>query len=138
MVYDHGDNEDRPPMYRVSASFAQFGEQTELYMTMAFASAEAAIQAKKFIKMAGGDATWDRLAEYLAKQKRRQRNITVTFTAEGDSQTRVTLAWEPFGQISGLEMATFCNARAGMAMGWTGSLDCIEAFLAAAVKPIER
>jgi uncharacterized protein YndB with AHSA1/START domain len=232
MVYDHGGNEDQPPMFRVTACFAQIAEQTELDMTMAFANAEAAVQARKFIKMAGGDATWDRLAEYLAQQKDgkevfvinrsfaapidrmykvwtdplhlakwlapngsmeflrakihpggstfsvmrhgpespamygranylelsspnrivytqqfcdEQENVvrhpmsptwpetkltTVTFTAEGDSQTRVTLVWEPFGQVSNEEMTTFCNARAGMTMGWTGSLDGLEAYLA--------
>ena len=33
---------------------------------MALATAEAANETKKFIKKAGGDSTWDRLAEYLS------------------------------------------------------------------------
>jgi uncharacterized protein YndB with AHSA1/START domain len=37
-------------------------------MTMALPTAEAAQETKKFIKGAGGDATWDRLAEYLDKE----------------------------------------------------------------------
>ena len=35
-------------------------------MTMALATPEAAAETKKFIKKAGGDSTWDRLAEYLS------------------------------------------------------------------------
>lgn len=34
---------------------------------MAFESAQAAVEMKKFIKMANGNSTWDRLAEYLEK-----------------------------------------------------------------------
>jgi uncharacterized protein YndB with AHSA1/START domain len=37
-------------------------------MTMALATAETAIETKKFIKKAGGDSTWDRLAEYLSEE----------------------------------------------------------------------
>jgi uncharacterized protein YndB with AHSA1/START domain len=230
MVYDHGANDDRPPMFRVTALFARAGEKTTLDMTMAFASAEAATGARKFIKQAGGDATWDRLAEYLAKQKEGKEvfvinrsfavsidrmyemwtdpvhlstwlapngsmefiradirpggttfsvmkhsaqsppmfgrasylelrkpdlivytqqfcddkeNVvrhplaatwpetmltTVRFTAEGEHQTRVTLTWEPFGKVTREEMETFVHARAGMTMGWTGSLDGLEAY----------
>ena len=37
-------------------------------MTMSLPSPEAAEETRKFIKKAGGDATWDRLAEYLEKE----------------------------------------------------------------------
>lgn len=66
MVYDHGGNEDRPPMFRVTVEFSETAGKTKMEMTMALPTAEAANSTKKFIKQAGGDATWDRLAEYLS------------------------------------------------------------------------
>lgn len=68
LVYDHGGNDDRPPLFRVTVFFEERGENTEMDMTMAFPTAEAATEIKAFIKKAGGDATWDRLAEYLEKR----------------------------------------------------------------------
>jgi uncharacterized protein YndB with AHSA1/START domain len=69
MVYDHGGNENQPPMFRVTVLFTEIGAKTAMDMTMAFASEQVAAQSKTFIKQAGGNATWDRLAEYLAKEK---------------------------------------------------------------------
>ncbi|HUO58651.1 MAG TPA: SRPBCC family protein [bacterium] len=67
MVYDHGGNDEQKPMFRVTVLFKEAGGKTELDMTMAFPDAEAAENSRKFIKKAGGDSTWDRLAEYLEK-----------------------------------------------------------------------
>jgi uncharacterized protein YndB with AHSA1/START domain len=36
MVYDHGGNDDRPPLFRVVAEFSKLGERTKLDMTMVF------------------------------------------------------------------------------------------------------
>jgi uncharacterized protein YndB with AHSA1/START domain len=66
MVYDHGGNDDRPPVFRVTVNFSESGGKTKMEMSMALPTAEAANDAKKFIKKAGGDTTWDRLAEYLS------------------------------------------------------------------------
>ena len=41
-------------------------------MTMALATAEAAAETKKFIKKAGGNSTWDRLAEYLEMESTKE------------------------------------------------------------------
>lgn len=68
LVYDHGGGDDRPPMFRVTVNFSETGGKTKMDMTMALATAEAAAETKKFIKKAGGEATWDRLAEYLAEE----------------------------------------------------------------------
>jgi uncharacterized protein YndB with AHSA1/START domain len=57
---------------------------------------------------------------------------TVTLTAEGAAQARVTIQWEPYGAATPEEVAAFAAARAGMTMGWTGSLDKLEEALAAA------
>ncbi len=70
LVYDHGGSDDRPPLFRVTALFRELpGDRTELDMTMAFASAQVAAETKVFIKKAGGDSTWDRLAEHLGERK---------------------------------------------------------------------
>lgn len=68
LVYDHGANDDRPALFRVNVLFSETDGKTTMDMRMTLASPEAAEQTRKFIKQAGGDATWDRLAEYLQKQ----------------------------------------------------------------------
>ncbi len=65
LVYDHGGYDDRPPMFRVTVLFAHSDGRTTMDMTMTLPTAEEAEAARKFIKAAGGNATWDRLAEYL-------------------------------------------------------------------------
>ena len=66
LVYDHGSGDDRPPMFRVTVNFTEIAGKTKMEMSMALPTAEAANETKKFIKKAGGDSTWDRLAEYLS------------------------------------------------------------------------
>lgn len=71
LVYDHGATESTPPLFRVSVSFHEHGSagrQTRMEMTMALKDAEAAQQIKGFIRMAGGNSTWDRLAEHMEAQ----------------------------------------------------------------------
>ncbi len=68
LVYDHGASEGRPPLFRVTATFSETNGKTTLDMTMAFASPEVATEMKGFIKQAGGNSTWDRLAEYLGER----------------------------------------------------------------------
>ena len=232
LVYDHGASDDKPAMFRVSVFFSEADGKTKMDMRMTLPTPEAAEQAKTFIKAAGGDGTWDRLAEYLAKttagkekfvinrsfdtkiermfemwtdplrlsqwapptgskmtymksdirvgsgtfyfmtnesgEKLFARNryleiakphrlvytqqfcdekevvsrhpmaptwpetmlTTVLLTDEGEGRTRVTLEWEPHGSATPEELATFAGARTGMAQGWTGSLDKLEAMLA--------
>jgi uncharacterized protein YndB with AHSA1/START domain len=54
---------------------------------------------------------------------------TVELIPEGPEQTRVTVTWEPHGKVTAEEMETFLKARSGMAQGWTGSFDKLEAEL---------
>lgn len=68
LVYDHGGNDDRDPLFRVTVVFSETNGKTTLDMTSTLPSAEQAEQMKKFIKQAGGNGTWDRLAEYLGKK----------------------------------------------------------------------
>jgi uncharacterized protein YndB with AHSA1/START domain len=68
LVYDHGATPDRPPLFRVTVLFTEVDGQTKMDMTMTLATPEAAAETREFIKKAGGNATWDRLAEYLEKE----------------------------------------------------------------------
>lgn len=232
LVYDHGGNDDRPPLFRVTVVFSEEDGKTRMDMRMGLATAEAATQTRQFIKQAGGNATWDRLAEYLAKQLSDREHfvinrsfdapqallfdmwskpehfvrwlaptgfemrfiradirtggsslfcmagpgvtmygraryeevrspdrlvytqqfcdehenitrhpmaptwpetmrVTIQLAAEGENQTRVTITSEVVGPVTAEELATFTGGRAGMTMGWTGSLDKLEALLAA-------
>lgn len=69
LVYDHGGSRTTPPMFRVTVLFTEVKGKTKMEMTMALPTPEAAAETKKFIKKAGGDSTWDRLAEYLDKEQ---------------------------------------------------------------------
>ncbi len=68
MVYDHGGHKDRPPLFRVTVLFTERNGRTQLDMSMAFATPEVAEQTRGFIRKAGGEGTWDRLAEHLGKR----------------------------------------------------------------------
>ena len=80
LVYDHGASDDRPPLFRVTVLFSESAGQTTMQMTMALPTPEAADETKKFIKKAGGNATWDRLAEYLAKESCGSERFVITRT----------------------------------------------------------
>lgn len=67
LVYDHGATDDRPPLFRVTVTFTEANGRTTMEMIMSLPSPEAAREAAKFIKKAGGNATWDRLAEHLGE-----------------------------------------------------------------------
>lgn len=54
---------------------------------------------------------------------------TVTLTAEGPNQTRVTINWEPWDKFTQEEVDVFLKARGGMTQGWTGSFDKLETYL---------
>lgn len=68
LVYDHGGSRDRPALFRVTVLFSAVDAKTRMDMTMALPTPEAAAETRKFVKKAGGDGTWDRLAEYLGKE----------------------------------------------------------------------
>lgn len=68
LVYDHGANQDQPPLFRVTVKFKELKDRTEMSMEMAFSSTEIAQQMKVHIRNAGGETTWDRLGEFIAKK----------------------------------------------------------------------
>ncbi len=80
LVYDHGGNDDRPPLFRVTVLFAETGGKTRMDMTMTLPSPEAAEETRKFIKSADGNSTWDRLAEYLAKESSGKEHFVINRT----------------------------------------------------------
>jgi uncharacterized protein YndB with AHSA1/START domain len=78
LVYDHGaSSEDAKPMFRVTVEFRDLGARTELNMRMTFATPEDVAQSRAIIKAAGGNSTWDRLAEYLEKQATHQEIFVI-------------------------------------------------------------
>lgn len=90
LVYDHGGHGERPALFRVTMTFAEVHGKTEMVLVMSFETAEAARQMKTSIKQAGGDATWDRLAEYLGDEEGAHNFlITRSFGAEPASLNRM-------------------------------------------------
>lgn len=75
LVYDHGGNDDRPPLFRVTVTFKEVKNKTHMEMTMALATPEAAREIAKFIKQASGNSTWDRLAEYLGSEEGKNKFV---------------------------------------------------------------
>ncbi|MBC8087892.1 MAG: SRPBCC domain-containing protein [Phycisphaerae bacterium] len=55
---------------------------------------------------------------------------TVSLTAEGAVQTRVTVRWEVYGAATAEEVAAFVAEKSGMTKGWTGSFDKLDNLLA--------
>jgi uncharacterized protein YndB with AHSA1/START domain len=230
LVYDHGGNDNQPPLFRVTAKFSEHNGKTTFQMTMACDTEEKAIQIQKHIKIANGNTTWDRLGEFLenkinGKEKffisrsfdtdienmfelwtnpthiqkwlsptgtemkyfrsdirnggsafysmysndfklfgtctyleisrptqliytqqfcdETEKTIRhpmaptwpetmktiITFATENGGKTRVTIEWEPYGNVNPTELKTFTDGRSGMTMGWTGSFDKLENFI---------
>jgi uncharacterized protein YndB with AHSA1/START domain len=82
LVYDHGANENQPPLFRVTVLFNENKNKTTMNMTMAFESPEKATEIGKFIKKAGGNSTWDRLGEYLEKEATGKEKFVINRTFE--------------------------------------------------------
>lgn len=68
LVYDHGGFKDKPPLFRVTVLFTKLNGKTKMEMTMTLQTPESAKEIRKHIKKAGGESTWDRLAEFLEKR----------------------------------------------------------------------
>ncbi len=95
LVYDHGGFEDKPPMFRVTVHFTDLKGKTKMEMTMALPTEEAAKETKKFVKKAGGDSTWDRLAEYLEKEKSGKEIFVINRSFNTDIHTLFDLWTNP-------------------------------------------
>jgi uncharacterized protein YndB with AHSA1/START domain len=77
LVYDHGATADRPPLFRVTVLFSEAKGRTTMELTMTLPSAEEAEATRRFIKDAGGNSTWDRLAEYLDETERGKNSFVI-------------------------------------------------------------
>ncbi len=95
LVYDHGASDDRPALFRVSVDFSEAKGKTKMEMTMALATPEAAAETKKFIKKAGGDSTWDRLAEYLSKESSGKEQFVINRSFNAPIETMFKMWTEP-------------------------------------------
>ena len=82
LVYDHGASEGKEALFRVTVTFEEHLGKTVMDMTMALATPEAAKEVKKFIKLAGGNSTWDRLAEYLDHEQSGKEPFVINRTIE--------------------------------------------------------
>lgn len=92
LVYDHGGNDDRPPLFRVRVTFTPIGQKTRMEMTMALATPEEAEKTRAFIKEAGGNGTWDRLAEYLDERLHSKKRFVINRSFDTDIETMFA-AW---------------------------------------------
>ncbi len=95
LVYDHGASAERPPLFRVTVRFTETDGKTEMDMCMSLPSAEAAAQTRQFIRQAGGDATWDRLAEYLAKRLSGREIFVINRSFAADRERLFAMWTEP-------------------------------------------
>jgi uncharacterized protein YndB with AHSA1/START domain len=119
LVYDHGGSEDREPLFRVTVLFSAIKDKTKMDMTMTLSSPEAADEIRKFIKKAGGDSTWDRLAEYLEKETSGKEKFVINRSFDAPLGV-VFEAWTDPDQFSkwlppvGFEMQFIrCDMKAG-------------------------
>jgi uncharacterized protein YndB with AHSA1/START domain len=97
MVYDHGanPNDDSPPLFRVTVRFEELQGKTRLEMTMALATAEAATETKKFIRKAGGNTTWDRLAEFLTERYQKKDIFVINRSFDAPIETLYKMWADP-------------------------------------------
>lgn len=95
LVYDHGGYDDRPPMFRVTVLFSETKGKTMMDMTMSLPTPEAAEEARKFVKKAGGNATWDRLAEYLSKELSGKEQFIINRTFDTPIETMFEMWTSP-------------------------------------------
>jgi uncharacterized protein YndB with AHSA1/START domain len=77
LVYDHGGNDDRAPLFRVTALFSETAGKTTLDLRFVLATAEAARETRAVIKKFGGESTWDRLAEFLEERSTGQAKFVI-------------------------------------------------------------
>lgn len=95
LVYDHGGNDDRPPLFRVTVVFSEIDGKTRMDMSMALPTPEAAEETRAMIRKAGGESTWDRLAEYLEKEITGKDSFVINRTFAAPIETVFAMWTEP-------------------------------------------
>lgn len=119
LVYDHGGNDDRPPLFRVTVQFSEVSGKTKMDMTMTLATPEAAEEIKKHIKQANGNSTWDRLAEFLSKETSNKEHFVINRTFDAPIETLFEMWTDPkhFPKWMGPAEATMKIFRAEIKTG---------------------
>lgn len=87
LVYDHGGNDDRPPLFRVTVNFSETRGKTKMEMTMTVPTPEALEETRKIIKNANGNSTWDRLGEYLEETGSGKKKFFINRSFEAPIET---------------------------------------------------
>lgn len=87
LVYDHGGNDVQKPLFKVTVTFKEINGKTKMDMTMKFESPEKAREIAVFIKQAGGNSTWDRLAEFLEKDATGKDKFVINRSFAADVET---------------------------------------------------
>lgn len=95
LVYDHGANDEQEPLFRVTVLFSEKQGKTTMDLTMSMATPEKAAEIREFIKKAGGNSTWDRLAEYVAKQSDSKEIFVINRTFDAPPDVMFDLWTDP-------------------------------------------
>lgn len=95
LAYDHGATDEHAPHFSVVATFTAIGHTTELDIRMILPTAEAAAQTRVFVKKAGGNSTWDRLAEFLEEGASGREIFVINRSFEAPRATVFALWTEP-------------------------------------------
>lgn len=95
LVYDHGANDTQPPMFRVKVQFKRLGKKTQMDMRMILATPEKASETRAFVKKAGGNATWDRLGEFLDENVHGKRRFIINRTFDAPIETLFDMWTDP-------------------------------------------
>jgi uncharacterized protein YndB with AHSA1/START domain len=121
LVYDHGATKDRPPLFRVTVTFSESRGKTTMDMTMALPTAQAADETRTIIRKAGGNSTWDRLAEYLASHSTGKETFVIARTFDAPIDVVFDMWTNPrhFAQWLGPVGSTMKFLRADIRPGGT-------------------
>jgi len=75
------------------------------------------------------DETGDKILPHPMSPDWPRENLSITDFTDKNSKTKVTVTWSPLNATE-TQQKTFDAGHEGMTMGWTGSLDKLEAYLA--------
>ena len=95
LVYDHGGHGDKPPLFRVTVLFSEVKGKTKMDMTMTLPTPEALEQTQQVIKKHGGNSTWDRLAEHLAKESTGKERFVINRSFNTSLETMFQMWTDP-------------------------------------------
>jgi uncharacterized protein YndB with AHSA1/START domain len=122
LVYDHGATSNTPPLFRVTVLFADVNGKTKMDMTMTLPSPEAADETRKLIRNAGGNSTWDRLAEFLEQESSHKEIFIISRSFPTSIDTMYAMWTDPHHFMQWLPPTGFTMRfiRADIKPGGTG------------------